>query len=543
MVGRRRYRSAVPHRLPHASGTPSHAIERGGRVGAPRPAPAERTTLGWLTLASIALGLAFAVGTPLFQNPDEPSHVDRIRHQAQHPADLPDASLRMRDSVVRMSQSVGLPTRFHSDWPGDVDGPRPSFPSFSAGGGPDGPARPAQQSYQYAHPPAYYLLLAPFSRLVEPLRADLHVLVLRALTVLLAAPLPWLTWWLALEITRDRAVAIGAAGLAGLNGPVVAASSAINNDSLAFLGSALVLAVAATVLRDGRTLARAALLGAAISLAGLTKVTALPVAAAGGLVLLLAPGRDRGRTTAVGLAFSAPGAWWWLRSLMQDGRLTPGGTEVLDASGPATEGAGSFLRYAMEHLGLLMHRALGLYGWAQVLVPDWVAWAALTVTLLLGAGWAVAAGRPSWPSWISLLWLAPALAVVSTMRSSFGNYQRTGAITGLAGRYLYPAAPLVWVALVAAIAAIARRWAPRLERRLAGGTIAAAAVIGLCSLGLCLTGLYGTLGIRTLLARMSWVAPIERAGLAVGALTVAVAFTTVRAIRASALSDPSVGTA
>jgi hypothetical protein len=484
--------------------------------------------------------LAFAVGIPLFQNPDEPSHVDRIRHQADHPTDLPDASLRMRRSVVKTSERVGLPLGFHQGWPSDLT-ERADLPSFSAGTGPDRPACASCQSYQYAHPPAYYLLLAPVSAVVEPLGADLHVLALRVAGVLLAAALPWLSWWLAVELSSG-AVALAAAALAALNGPVVAATSAVNNDVLAFVASALVLAAAATVLRDGRTPARALLLGAAISVAALTKVTALPVALVGGIALLVAGGPGGLRSRAIGVAAAAPGGLWWLRNLVVDGRLTPGGTELFDATGPPTAATDGVATYALENVGLLLHRSLGLYGWAQRLVPDWVAWGALVLAAALAVGWLAVGGR-RWPPGRGLLLVAaPLLGLATTLSSSYGNHQRTGAVTGLAGRYLYPAAPLVWVAVAAAAAAVLGRVAPAVGHRVAPLAGALGLVAGVASLAYCLTGLYATVGIRTLVSRMELVAPLTAAGPIVAALTLATVGATVQAVRASALVLPADGT-
>jgi hypothetical protein len=474
--------------------------------------------LAWLTVAGVLLGLAFAVAVPLFQNPDEPSHVDRIRHQAAHPFDLPEASLRMRQVVVRASENVGLPLQYHEGWPSDLVGPRPEMPPFSAGTDPDRPACAACQSYQYAHPPAYYLLLAPASAVLEPLRSDLHVLGLRIVNVLIALPLPWLCWWLSRELFLSPAAALGAAALGALNGPVVAATSSVNNDSLAYVASAAVLALAATVLRDGRTTSRAVALGLVIALAGLTKVTALPVAVVGGVALLAAPGPQRLRTTLLGAAIAAPGAGWWLRNLVVEGRLTPGGTELFDASAPPRPDSDAFPAYLADQIGLLLHRALGLYGWAQRLVPEWVAWTALVVALLLALGWVGTSGLPRWrrPPATALLWLTPALAVLTVVASSYGNHRRTGAVTGLSGRYLYPAAPLVWALLAAAVVAIVgRRATPMLVAR---GTGLAALAAGLGSLAYCLTGLYSTVGIRTMSDRMELVAPVAPAGAAVAGL-------------------------
>ena len=64
--------------------------------------------LGLLTLAFVLSGLVFAVGTPLFQAPDEPQHLDLVHHYAHHPLDLDDAEMRVRRGTRAEVAQVGL---------------------------------------------------------------------------------------------------------------------------------------------------------------------------------------------------------------------------------------------------------------------------------------------------------------------------------------------------------------------------------------------------------------------------------------------------
>lgn len=495
----------------------------------------------WLTVASVALGSAFAIGVPLFQNPDEPSHVDRVRHQASHPFDIPGSDLRMQRTVVKASERVGLVLGYHQGWPPELDERAPQ-PRFSDHEGADRPACPSCQSYQYAHPPAYYWLAAPLSAAAGILPADLHVLLLRLLSVIIAAPLPWLTWWAAKEVAPHHGGAgTIAAAFAALNGPVTAATSAVNNDALAYVASAGVIALSASALRHGLTARRATALGACVALAGLTKVTALPVALVGGVLLLVAPGTVTVTRRVSSVALAAVGALWWLRNLATEGRLTPGGTELFDASLPRRDVSESYLEYLFDQLGLLLHRALGLYGWAQALVPVVAAQLALGAAVALVLIWAVTRAR-RWPGRMLVLAVAPILAVITTVASSYGNFTRTGAVTGLSGRYLYPAAPVIWLAAATAVAAILGR-IPRLPSP-GAVVVSLTGLAGIASLAFCLIGLYETTGVRTMTDRMHLTAPLTFAAPAVvllAAVAVAAAVMAGSSLRRQTDAEPAVG--
>jgi hypothetical protein len=76
--------------------------------GGPEQARRTRTALALLTLAFVVSGLAFAVVTPLFENPDEATHVDMVEHYVEHPTKMAGPSLRQTQQVRGAFAATGL---------------------------------------------------------------------------------------------------------------------------------------------------------------------------------------------------------------------------------------------------------------------------------------------------------------------------------------------------------------------------------------------------------------------------------------------------
>src|SRR5207244_10219242 len=76
-------------------------------------------------------GAAFAVGAPLFQAPDEPPHLDMVRHYADHPTAIAGPRLRIRSVVQQAVDLVGLPQGGPISWPAKPRA-RPRSPRFGA---------------------------------------------------------------------------------------------------------------------------------------------------------------------------------------------------------------------------------------------------------------------------------------------------------------------------------------------------------------------------------------------------------------------------
>src|SRR5438552_18523734 len=103
--------------------------------------PVSPTRHIWLLTAAFVLaGAAFAVGAPLFQAPDEPPHVDMVRHYADHPFDLPGPDLRIRNGVQQAVEQVGLNQGGPIDW-SHAPPSRPRYPAFDGYPDASAPAR------------------------------------------------------------------------------------------------------------------------------------------------------------------------------------------------------------------------------------------------------------------------------------------------------------------------------------------------------------------------------------------------------------------
>ena len=516
-----------------------------------------------LTIVFACLGVTFAAVAPTFQAPDEPPHLDMIRHQAVHPFDVPGPDLRMSRAVQDAVEQVGLPQGGPIEWQ-DGAPPRPAYTALSAPGG-DAPAShcvvrgmpPTCQNYHYVHPPTYYVLTAPIVALLEDEPVPRVVLVLRLLGVALAAPAVALT---AVAARRVWPHAVGrpiaaAAGVA-LFTPFAAAAAAMNNDALLYLLGAVAVAAMAALVRAPSPL-RAGALGAVAGAAMLVKVTAVPLAAAVGIVAVVAAAAaDDGRRLRTLAAFALPaavGGAWWLANVVRFGSFQPAGTEILQPPRPGPHTSTSVVRYATEHVDELIDRFWGLYGQTAVATPQ--AWTrALTLACVgLALGWVVARPwrRPTARgARIALLGLAPVLLGAASVATSYAVYRRSGEVRGLLGRYLYPGLPAIAIGLAAAVGAIADRLrAAPVRAAAAAAWIGGLTILAAAAAAHALRGLYGTSDLSLLLARAHAVAPTAVPGrwLAVAAVVaaagvVASAAFTVAAVRQenpkSAAVDP-----
>src|SRR5687768_16045727 len=96
------------------------------------------TAVALLTLVFVQTGLAFAIATPMFQNPDEPTQVDMVRHYASHPTEFAGPSPRQSDGLRCAVSATGLA----DDGPDfdEVRSERPTYRPFTAYRGGDAPA-------------------------------------------------------------------------------------------------------------------------------------------------------------------------------------------------------------------------------------------------------------------------------------------------------------------------------------------------------------------------------------------------------------------
>ncbi len=509
---------------------------------------APKLILALLTAAFGLCGLAFAVGTPLFRNFDEQTHVDRVGVTARHPFDLPDSDLRRTFGAWAALDAVGLPDAAIDDsWPG-VPAERPEYLPFRAypgGNQPQESGCPGPcQNYQYGHPPAWYLLTAPVAALLDDRPFPATVLWLRVLDVLLVLPVVPLTWYTARQVwpgaTRRP---LAAAGLVALFGPLAFTAAGVNNDALVLVLGAAVLALMARILRVGARPRLALWLGVLVAAGLLTKVQFVPVAPFAGLAVLVAPtprsgvpggrranlsdariekGPGFGTRNRVGaaLAFGLPalvGALWWLRNLMGDGVLSPSESEILAPARAGPWQDATFLGYVLDQLALFGGRFWGLYGFPLVTVAEpWRTGLNVAVVAVVAA-W-LACRRWGRPTAQGLRWLVlaavPLALFVAVAWASFDVYRTNGEERGLAPRYVYLALPALAVGLIGALSTIGSRVGlaaagDRTRGRLLALGLAAVAVVGSAgSFVVAMRGRYQTTSLAELADRAAAVAPV-----------------------------------
>lgn len=516
--------------------------------------PVERRCLAALTLSFVLLGLAFSVIVPLFANYDEQTHVDRVGYTARHPFEVVGPDLRRTYGSVAAMAATGSPdTQGPALWRrAPVD--RPDylpFGDYPGGNRPQHQGCPGScQNFQFAHPPAWYVLMAPVYSLVDDHPFPRTVLVLRILDVLLVAPLVVLTWWAARQLWPDsRRRALAAAALVATAGPLAFTASGANNDGLMLLSAGVAVAVTIAITRHGANLARSAVLGIAMGIGLLTKIELAVIAPVVGLAVICAPKVAFARWKAVLLVAvpAIPGVIWWVAEQLGGGVLNPEGSEVgtTAMSGPWTHAG--LLSYAVHRVPMLLDRFWGLYGVPAFVAPRlwrtllWLALEALVVFWLLCRDWR----RPTRDdARLALLALMPVALTAAVIWASLKTYRVTGEVRALAPRYLYAVLPILALAVVAAAGMTLRRIAPPAWSRwaLPLGIPVVGAVAGLGSFVHAIRGLYGTSDLALLLDRAHVVAPVANPGPWVAVLLVgwalAIATAAVTTSRPTGLTPP-----
>ncbi|MDT3438417.1 MULTISPECIES: glycosyltransferase family 39 protein [unclassified Pseudofrankia] len=358
---------------PAAAGAPDHPR----RVRRPRRAPgkaagaagalARRVPAAVLLITAlhVALLATYSVIYPTWAGYDEAQHVDMV-YGLQHGAGWPgpgDKTISKgvaatsddfdRGDYADMFQSGGK-RRGSPSFAEITPTPRPERGSFDELGGPD-PVTDGRLSNQMVqHPPLVYAVGAGLLSALpgsDDWAYDEQVYVLRLLNILLVAPLPLLAWATARRLGLAEMVARGAAVLPLAVPGLTRVGSSFNNDGILMLSASALTFVLAGVLRGDRRARTAVWAGLWLTVALLSKGTALLLPLMVAAAYLVGWLRDRDarpagteprrarlraalaslpwRPAAIALGVGlAGGGWWWVRNYVLYGAVQPNGWGV-----------------------------------------------------------------------------------------------------------------------------------------------------------------------------------------------------------------------
>ena len=406
-----------------------------------------RLLLVLILCAQLQIGSAYAVGTPPWQTPDEPAHLQYVLQVAD--PDTPWPRIEAEDYPAATIAQVMARQPVSS-------------------------AELTALRYEDHQPPLYYGLAAAALSVASAAPANAsrpQLRILRFMGVLLALITTSLCWrWARLGWPSQPDLALGAAGFAAFLPMHVAMSASVNNDVLALplVAATLVLALSRATGRSSG--ARGLLLGGLLlGAAFLTKLTAYAAA----LPLALAewhrlrgqrPLRLARSLIPVGLGAAVAAPWWW-RNLR-----TYGGGDffALGAHARAVEGQTTTAAFLAEHgAWAYVHRAVvftfdsfwGVFGWMAVFLPGWVyatlgAFASLSAWGLLARARADATASPSACDRERIAGLLGG-AVVATSVLGLAMYNLS--FLQHQGRYLLPALVPLATGLVLGASEITRR--------------------------------------------------------------------------------------
>jgi hypothetical protein len=404
------------------------------------------------TLMFFGISLSFLMNTPLLQSPDELFHFDRIMasahgHLAPDPGgiNLSEGSAGAQNSYLPAPQAkLPLLERF-AVTPAPA---RSTRLSYDAMGGDTRSSKVNVPNYLTQHPPLYYAMLGGVTWLLPnstSMPTDLLIWILTVLNILMMLPLPYLMYRSARVVVGENAIARAAAFLPLLVPGLAHSAASLNNDNLAIVIGAAVVALSLAAARGDRS-ARTAWWIAGLCVAGsLTKSTVLFVLMLVPIAYLIQAARLRllpRRQALTALLMGAVGtAAWWVRNVIVFGQFQPDGygTNISLATGnprPAGQHAAlsPFLEAVAKQIPTRFWAGLGLGGPPNL--PNAMIWI-LTIALLVSFVVAVTVLRGR--RVVVFAAFAVGMAAVGMICFvSFRHWVHFNSFSGLQGRYAYP---------------------------------------------------------------------------------------------------------
>lgn len=434
-----------------------------------------RTTaiaLAVLVAVYVALGVLYAATTPLFEFPDESSHLQVIRYIGAAwrpvPYQVPE---RRVDTGPNMAWLVSYhdpplyyaPPLYHTLGAiltaaismDDLETRLIPSPSWDQGWAPER-GTDGWNKNVFVHLPTETLTGSATVRATA---------VLRAFSVLLGAVTLLATYGIGSEIWPGRPfLALGAVAWVALNPQFIASNAGVSNDPLTITAVTCTLLGVLRAMRKGAGWRRWAGVGILAGLGMLTKQSALLVLPVGVLAALLGPNtgqagqsltrhpaRRLGRATAFAAAALLVGGGWYVSNFLRYGDVLGTGPHYAMQAQP--------MSFGWEALVQTLESYWAAFGWALITAPPW-AYAIVGAAAAVAVAGMVRALLPSGAFWqesraarvaLGLLALQVALNAVA-----FVGWARATAAPY--GRLLFPTIGVVGVLLAWGAAQWAARW-------------------------------------------------------------------------------------
>jgi D-alanyl-D-alanine carboxypeptidase (penicillin-binding protein 5/6) len=374
-----------------------------------RPPSPERAALA-AGVASMVLFFWFALVTPPGLPYDEPSHFGTVQHYAEHHS-MPE----MGDDGV---------------------------------------------TYEAQNGPVYYATAAVSYRVADAVGSRSFAFdVTRVAGAIAWGATLWLTY-VCVSRLLGRVEGAASVALVGLNPAILAVVSSVQNDGLAIALCVGGLAIALTTIESRELrVPVAAAFGALVGVAALTKLHSAVVLGVAFIVMVVAAARDRARVILAGAATAAlVTAWWFVRNVHLYGDLTGrAGVRRTGVDFPAEElSPGGLWRFGRGVFGYLWTPA----EYYRNLVDTPVVFELAAIALSLAAVIGLVRSRPRFTTTGAAMTVIAAVFCVTLAALYF-------TVSTLAGRLLYPLAPLYAAALILGF----RGWGPRGARALVAATI------------------------------------------------------------------------
>lgn len=419
-----------------------------------------------LLLGSLLLTSAWALTVPIFEAPDEPAHWQFARYLHDYrrlPVYGPDFVEANSPPLYYM---LIAPLARASEEP-------PPLLFYDAEGHLNLPA-----------PPRF------FQNSADDLQRYWRIRAARLVTVLLAPLTVWFCFLAGAEATGRSTTGLFAGGLVAFLPQFTFRGSTISNDPLVTLFCAVAVYLTVRLIRCGFTWTRGLKSAAVIAAAFLSKISAVFLPLPLSLAILTESGAPVGlrlrRLSVLVLALVLVAPWTIRNQLLYGDPFASGAMEV--AVAPIIVKKSIWSPYFLETFPSVLGRSfVGMFGWMNVLLPDFIYSLFGTLAVVAALGCAVALRRGDVNRRLLLI-LATFpilnLLIVVHINLTFSQPQ---------GRYLFPALPAL-----AVLAAIGLESAIPWARRRAAALVIGFATFNLVILALDVVPAYWPSPIRTI---------------------------------------------